>query len=174
MSSFNSQIQSLLLTLFITALLIFARPLSSSAALESSPAPQPSGDDISPPSPSPSPSPSLSPSPSPSPIVFSPPAPTPSDLSPPPASQAPAPGTDEKKSPTPAPAVAGDVNQRDVDDMESNEESSGGMSGPKKAGIALGVIAGVCIVGFSGFVYKKRQQNLRRSHFGSAARRDFL
>ncbi|KAJ0476967.1 hypothetical protein HanHA300_Chr13g0483181 [Helianthus annuus] len=57
---------------------------------------------------------------------------------------------------------------------EENKSSSGGMSGGKKAGIAIGVIAAACVVGFGGVLYKKRQQNIRRAEFSSAARREFL
>lgn len=48
------------------------------------------------------------------------------------------------------------------------------MSAGKKAGIALGVIVGVGVVGIAGFVYKKRQDNMRRSQYGYAARREIL
>jgi len=53
---------------------------------------------------------------------------------------------------------------------EQEESSTGrGMSGGQKAGIVLGVLIGACVVGFAGFVYKKRQQNVRRSQYGYAA-----
>ncbi|KAI3666845.1 hypothetical protein L6452_41883 [Arctium lappa] len=57
-------------------------------------------------------------------------------------------------------AVASDVASANVKTEESNEASSGGMSSGKKAGIAIGVIGAVCIVGFGGMLYKKRQYNI--------------
>lgn len=60
--------------------------------------------------------------------------------------------------------------------MKGTEEASagGGMNGGKKAGIAVGVIAAACLVGLGGLVYKKRQDNIRRSQYGYAARRELL
>ncbi|KAL5733482.1 hypothetical protein ACOSQ2_033174 [Xanthoceras sorbifolium] len=48
------------------------------------------------------------------------------------------------------------------------------MSGGQKAGIAVGVLAGAAVIGLGGMVYKKRRSNIRRAHFGQAARRSFL
>lgn len=48
------------------------------------------------------------------------------------------------------------------------------MSAGQKAGVAVGVIAGACIVGAGAFVYKKRQQNIQRAQFGYDARREIL
>lgn len=44
------------------------------------------------------------------------------------------------------------------------------MSGGKKAGIAIGVIAAAAAVGLAAVVYKKRQENIRRSRYGYNAR----
>lgn len=101
------------------------------------------------PSPSPSPSPSDSPS-------ISPPSP------------------DDHKSPSSSPSPspeASDLNHSDIKGIEEKKSSGGGgMSGGTKAGVAFGTIAAVCVVGLAGFVYKKRQENLRRSRYGYAAR----
>lgn len=165
--------------IFTLALLIllFNSPVSFSVdPPETSPSPSPDhGADV----PSLEPNKSLPPSPSlsPSPSVNSPPAPPPDlaqESSPSPA-PTPANSTEPlKKSPAPSPSEAGDVSHADSSDMEAGEESSEGMSGGKKAGIAIGVVAGVCIVGIGALVYKKRQQNIRRAQFGYAARRELL
>ncbi|VVA12251.1 PREDICTED: classical arabinogalactan [Prunus dulcis] len=52
--------------------------------------------------------------------------------------------------------------------------SSGGLSGGQKAGIVFGVLIGAGLIGFGGFVYKKRKDNMRRGRFGAAARTTFL
>ncbi|PWA39916.1 hypothetical protein CTI12_AA566830 [Artemisia annua] len=67
----------------------------------------------------------------------------------------------------------GDVSEN-VKSEERKEGGSGGMSGGKKAGIVVGVVAAVCFVGLAGVLYNKRQQNIRRAEFSSAARREFL
>ncbi|TYI90851.1 hypothetical protein E1A91_D03G151300v1 [Gossypium mustelinum] len=100
----------------------------------------------------------------------SPPAPmgpSPSDL---------APGNSPASSPAPSPADASDINHSDINAEGSEEKSGGdgGMSGGKKAGIVFGVVAAACLVGFGGLVYKKRQENIRRSQYGYAARSEFL
>lgn len=64
--------------------------------------------------------------------------------------------------------------QSNAGDLDAKGDSSGGMSGGKKAGVAIGVISAACIVGLGALVYKKRQQNIRRAQYGSAARREFL
>ena len=140
---------------------------SDSSEISPSPAPHSPSD-----SPSPSPTPAHSPpvdSPSPapasSPLGSSPPAPTPHADSPPSASPASSP------SPSPSPA-ADEVNHARVKDDDG--KSSGGMSAGKKAGIAVGVIAvaGVGVLGC--MVYRKRRQNIQRSEYGYAARRELL
>ncbi|XP_057483993.1 proline-rich receptor-like protein kinase PERK12 [Actinidia eriantha] len=131
------------------------------------PAPD-SGADFTPPPESPSPA-----SPSPSPGLRSPPAPPPDDSAPG-SSPTPSPA---KKSPSPAPAAPGDagtVNSHVNDGDEEQNESSGGLGGGQKAGIALGVVAGVCLVALGGILYRKRRQNIQRSQYGYAARRDIL
>lgn len=73
--------------------------------------------------------------------------------------------------------MAGDIsqdNQTTAGDLKSEKESSDGMNGGQKAGVAVGVIAGACIVGAGALVYKKRQQNIRRAQYGNAARREIL
>ncbi|KAJ6403290.1 hypothetical protein OIU84_015240 [Salix udensis] len=87
----------------------------------------------------------------------------------------PVPASDEDV-PAPAPTEASDIN---VDGGSGGEEEEGGeesegMSGGKKAGIAVGVIMAACLVGFGGLVYKKRQDNIRRTAYGHAARRELL
>lgn len=46
-----------------------------------------------------------------------------------------------------------------------------GVSGGQTAGIVIGVLAGVALIGFGALVFKKRQANIRRSRFGFAARK---
>jgi anaerobic C4-dicarboxylate transporter len=48
------------------------------------------------------------------------------------------------------------------------------MNGAKKGGIAIGVILAAGLVVVGGFVYKKRRDNIRRSQYGYAARREIL
>ncbi|KAG8387684.1 hypothetical protein BUALT_Bualt02G0046900 [Buddleja alternifolia] len=161
--------RTLSVALFFASLL-FAGTASSADSPELSPslAPQLPPEDTSP---SPSPSPAL---------ALSPPAPPPSDLAPTSSSPAPSPGDDDadsQNSPSPAPAEVGDINRADqsnAGDVEAKDESSGGMSGGKKAGIAIGVIGAACVAGVGVLVYKKRQQNIQRSQYGHAARREFL
>ncbi|GFZ20462.1 hypothetical protein Acr_28g0011670 [Actinidia rufa] len=131
----------------------------------SAPTPAPdSGAGFTPPPESPSPA-----SPSPSPGLRSPPAPPPDNSAP---GSSPA-----NKSPSPAPSAPGDagtVKSHVNDGGEEQNESSGGLGGGQKAGIALGVVAGVCLVALGGILYRKRQQNIQRSQHGYAARRDIL
>ncbi|GFP93764.1 hypothetical protein PHJA_001520800, partial [Phtheirospermum japonicum] len=128
---------------------------------------------------SPSPA-TASPAPYPAPSISSPPAPPPSDLAPKSLSPIPSPHEGAAafvKSPSPAPSVPGDVsheNEPNAADLGTNEESSSGMNGGHKAAVAIGVIAGACVVGAGALVYKKRQQNIWRSQYGNAARREIL
>ncbi|WCJ41029.1 hydroxyproline-rich glycoprotein family protein [Euphorbia peplus] len=161
---------------------LFTLPFTlSQISPESSPAPSPDSpaDSLpspttSPPSPSPSPEtspPSLPPSPT-SPIS-SPPAPPPSDLASPPAAT-PSP---EVPSPAPGPSqLLSDVNHSNNVEAGSTEEEDGssGMNGGKKAGITFGVIGAAAVVGVGALVYKKRQDNIRRSQYSYAARRELL
>jgi hypothetical protein len=66
-----------------------------------------------------------------------------------------------------------DINAKD--EGESKNESSG-MSGGKKAGIVIGVLLAAGVVAVGAFVFKKRNDNIRRSQYGEAARtrRDIL
>ncbi|XP_057473575.1 vegetative cell wall protein gp1-like [Actinidia eriantha] len=131
-----------------------------------SPPPELGGDSLAPP-----------PSPSPPPELSSPPAPPPSDLAP---GSSPSPAkspSKESPAPVPLPENPSDISsdRSEVNDVSAKEkESSGGMKGGEKAGIVFGVIAGACLVGFGGMVYKKRQDNIRRSQYGYAARTQFL
>uniref|UniRef100_A0A1J3GW23 Uncharacterized protein n=1 Tax=Noccaea caerulescens TaxID=107243 RepID=A0A1J3GW23_NOCCA len=164
-----------------TLMLVF---VSGEISTKSSPAPAP---DLpvdaadSPPIPAPSPK-AGSPSPSESPIEYSSPpepetkyspSPAPSDS---PSISPPLPSDDHPSlssppSPSPSPE-ASDVNHSsDITGVEEKKPSGGdGMSGGTKAGVAFGTIAAVCVVGVAGFVYKKRQDNIRRSRYGYAAR----
>ncbi|XP_022986136.1 proline-rich receptor-like protein kinase PERK12 [Cucurbita maxima] len=104
--------------------------------------------------------------------LHSPPAPPPSDLVP-----SPSPARVPSPSPNLAPTPAADSDFRNSISNNGgveSESSKGGMNGGKKAGIAVGVIAAACFVGIGGIVYKKRQDNIRRSQYGNAARSSFL
>ncbi|KAI3450559.1 hypothetical protein Pfo_007224 [Paulownia fortunei] len=156
-----SMIRTLSVTLFF-AFLLFAQPTFSADSPESSPSPSPllPPEDVSPPPATPSPSPAL---------INSPPAPPPSDLAPNSPSPAPYPGKT-----TLSTKNVSHEDQSNAGDLEAKDNSSGGMSGGKKAGVAIGVIAAASIVGVGALVYKKRQQNIRRSQYGNAARREIL
>ncbi|KAL2485698.1 classical arabinogalactan protein 1-like [Abeliophyllum distichum] len=173
------QILSVLLFAFVFSI----HPVFSADPPENSPSPSPHApaDALPPPVLSPA-TPSQSPSPAPSPFLSSPPAPPPSDLSPSP-SPAPSPETTDSsapdKSPTPAPAPAVADNaaheEANASNMETERDSSSsGMNGGQKAGVAVAVVAGACIVGLGALIYKKRKHNVRRSEYGYAARREIL
>ncbi|VFQ91484.1 unnamed protein product [Cuscuta campestris] len=66
---------------------------------------------------------------------------------------------------SPAPAAGAQI-ASDATNEGGQSSSEGGMSGGKKAGIAAGVISGVFVAGLAGKIYKKRQDNIRRAHFG--------
>ncbi|KAJ6408764.1 hypothetical protein OIU84_008458 [Salix udensis] len=132
----------------------------ANSPLLSPPLPSPSADTGSP-SDSPLASPPA-PSPSDSPLV-SPPAPPPSDLVP------------SGSAPASALTEGSELNHsNNVDAGSGDEGESKGMGGGKKAGIVVGVIVAACMVGLGGMVYKKRQNNIRRSDYGYAARREIL
>lgn len=158
--------------LFIFVSLVINDVFSLELSQQLSPSPSPESPENSPPLPSPTPFPhapasSLVESP-----LHSPPAPPPSDLTPTPS---PAPVPSLPPTPSPSPTADSDFsNSTSTGGGEDSEASKGGMNGGKKAGIAVGVIAAVCFVGIGGFVYKKRQDNIRRSQYGSAARSSFL
>lgn len=135
---------------------------------------------------SPSPAISLPPSnppesPSPASGISSPPSPPPPQSpSPSPSqSQSQSPESDDNpsKSPSPSPTRSAAADESpEVANIHEQKESStgGGISGGKKAGVVLGVLVGACVVGFAGFVYKKRQENIRRSQYGYAARSNMI
>lgn len=110
-----------------------------------------------------------SPSPAESPINYSsPPEPEHSPSNSPSTSP---PMPDDHSTPSSPSPEASDVNHSDITGVEEKKSSGGGgMSGGTKAGVAFGTIAAVCVVGLAGFVYKKRQDNIRRSRYGYAAR----
>ncbi|XP_047175144.1 vegetative cell wall protein gp1-like [Vigna umbellata] len=159
---------------FSALLLLLSFLVNIASAGESpGPAPPPEFSPSSPPRHSPSPhvappshnSPSEPPqSPSPAPSHHdSPPVPPPQENpSPSPAS-----------SPSPDAADDGGVNHADLAG-HNGKSSSEGMSSGKKAGIALGVIVGAGVVVLGAVVYKKRRQNMQRSQYGYAARRELL
>ncbi|OMO67472.1 hypothetical protein CCACVL1_20499 [Corchorus capsularis] len=98
----------------------------------------------------------------------------------PPAPVAPSPsdlegGKSPASSPAPSPD-ASDINHSNInaDGSEEYVGGGGGMSGGKKAGIVVAVLVAVCLVGLGGLVYKKRQDNIRRTQYGYAARREIL
>ena len=120
--------------------------------------------------PSPSPAPANTPShslsapnhpPASSPLVSSPPAPSP--LSPSPIS-----------APAPSPEDSTPLNHIDVDEKTEDSSTEGGMSGSKKAGIAIGIIVAASVLMLAAMVYKKRQQNLRRNQYNFGVRRDII
>ncbi|KAL2488796.1 classical arabinogalactan protein 1-like [Forsythia ovata] len=162
-ASFRTHIQILSLTLLFTVIFM-VQPVVSVDPPEYSPSPSPQPPDELSPSPA---SPSISHSVQDS----SPPAPPPSDSSP--ALSPASPDKSPSPSPTPAPEIAKDVNHANQAHFD-NLESSGGMKNGHKAGIALGVVAFACVFGIGAIVYKKRQQNIRRSEYGYDARREFL
>ncbi|KAL6199933.1 hypothetical protein ACLB2K_029715 [Fragaria x ananassa] len=90
------------------------------------------------------------------------------------AASPPAPPSSESPSPPPEPASDAPVPEPASDVSHSDISADGGMSVGKKAGIGVGVIVGVGLVGLGGFVYKRRQDNIRRSQYGYAAGREML
>uniref|UniRef100_A0A2P2QAZ9 Uncharacterized protein n=1 Tax=Rhizophora mucronata TaxID=61149 RepID=A0A2P2QAZ9_RHIMU len=102
-------------------------------------------------------------------------SPSPSDHFSPDSSPAEAPEHTESKAPAPEPTEASDINHSsNVEATDGTESESSGISGGKKASIVIGVIAAACFVGLGGFVYKKRQQNIRRSRYAATARTELL
>ncbi|KAF1001969.1 hypothetical protein AG4045_027095, partial [Apium graveolens] len=89
----------------------------------------------------------------------------------------PAPSPSNSTSPAPSPVSDGGVNHENQSTFDPDDEktlSSSGMSGGQKAGVALGVIAGACVVIVGGVLYKKRQNNIRRSQFGYTSRVEMI
>ncbi|XP_038894921.1 lysine-rich arabinogalactan protein 19-like [Benincasa hispida] len=157
----------------LSVLLLMQFSVSADSPAES-PAPPPQSGVDSPPRRSPS---SISSPPDASPRnapVNSPPSPPPTDLAPD-SSPIPPPPPSSSPAPSPPPTEASDISRSNViKENESDEESKDGMSGAQKFGIAIAVIAAVVLVGFGGVVYKKRRDNIRRSHYGYTARREIL
>ncbi|VFQ96598.1 unnamed protein product [Cuscuta campestris] len=125
-------------------------------------------------SPAPAPAPQSGPHADSPPPVFRSPSPSPSDA----ADRAPpAPPPlkfDVSASPAlaPDPDAVNDVSHADVE--EASGTTGGGMSRGRKAGIAVGVIAGACVVGIGAVVYKKRQRNILRSRYGYGGEREMV
>ncbi|XP_010934350.3 uncharacterized protein [Elaeis guineensis] len=136
----------------------------------------------SPASPTPLTAPSMGPSapspashtPSPAPAM-GPSAPSPA-FSPENSDSPPAPPVAPASSPSPTPSPANGVvrNGEKSDEHAEVGESSSGMSGGKKAAIAVGVLSAAAVVGLGALVYKKRRDNIRRSRYGYATRREML
>ena len=94
-------------------------------------------------------------------------APTPSPASPSPLADSPS-----SEPPLPSDEESG-VPPQKVDQESSlaaqakaTESGGGGMSGGHKAGLAVGLFLAAALVGVGAFVYKKRQDNLRRAQYG--------
>ncbi|CAH1437947.1 unnamed protein product [Lactuca virosa] len=77
-------------------------------------------------------------------------------------------------SPAPEPEEARNTTASNVESEKPKDSSSKGLTSGKKAGISIGVIAAVCVVGFGGMLYKKRKQNIHRAQLGYIAREDFI
>lgn len=88
----------------------------------------------------------------------------------------PSPSYEQDESPAPSPDGASDINHSNInaDISEDMTGGDGGMRGGKTAGIVVVVVIAACLVGFGGLVYKKRQDNIRRSQYEYAARREIL
>ncbi|XP_010510622.1 PREDICTED: vegetative cell wall protein gp1-like [Camelina sativa] len=165
-------------------------PLPPSSSPEAdSPLPpsfSPEADSPQPPASSPEP---LADSPSPSPPPpqpESPPAPSPSPSSP---GQAPAPApsdddddddsdpeTEYAPSPAPELGMSNDIKASDEggDEFEDTNGEDSGMSGLKKAGIAIGTILGVGAIVIGALVYKKRRDNMARARYTYFTEGEFL
>lgn len=108
------------------------------------------------PSPSPSPSPSShgspSPSPYPNPLTSGPPSPPPFS----------------------APSESPDSSLLADEQKIEHSKSSSGMSTGRKAGVAVAVVFGVAFAAGGFVIYKKRQENILRSQYGYAVRRELL
>ncbi|XP_059626774.1 vegetative cell wall protein gp1-like [Cornus florida] len=165
-----ARLHKLAFVALVTLMLVQLTVSADLPEISPSPAPKLPEGPVSPPPDAGSPS-----NPSPSPDFSSPPSPPPSDSAPG-SSPTPSP-TNTTSTPAPAPTNASDVIKSDVNanaNAEESKESSGGLKVGQKAGIALGVIVGAGVVVVGIVVYKKRQQNIQRSQFGYAARREIL
>ncbi|XAR59965.1 hypothetical protein NMG60_11033162 [Bertholletia excelsa] len=150
-------------TMFLLALLSVHVALRADPTQAApSPAPAPASNAASPPpaNPSPTPTPTPTPTPSPSPSAGSSSSPAPSPRG---------------HAPDSSPSPSGTVTSRSgVSPVGEGKKSSGGLTSGQKAGIAIGVIAALGVVVVGAIVYRKRQQNIRRSQYGYAARRELL
>lgn len=146
--------------LFFAMLALHRSLAEDSPTASPAPAPVTGADDFSPPAPAPTPD---TPSRTPPQDASSPPSPPPSDLG----SPAPSPADANASAPASDSEVAKDVRQ-----ASTSEEKSSGRG--KKVGIAVGVVAGACVVGLGALVYKKRRDNIRRSQYGQDARGSLL
>ncbi|KFK32296.1 hypothetical protein AALP_AA6G224100 [Arabis alpina] len=132
-----------------------------------SPEPEPPADTPSPPPPPPPPSQPDFPS-APSPSPGSAPAPAPSDDDDDSDDDDSEPETEYFPSPAPAPEMGIAAEIKASEDGEEYDEPSGedsGMSGLKKAGIAIGTILGVGAIVIGVLIYKKRRDNLTRARY---------
>ncbi|KAJ4970691.1 hypothetical protein NE237_003790 [Protea cynaroides] len=161
------------LLLVITLLLIVDLHFAVSAETpQFSPVPAPESGGSNSPSPK-----SDAPAPGPSTDFNSPPSPPPADMVPtyPPPTPAPSPVT--SPSPSLSPSDASDINQGAANNETADSQvssSGGGLKGGPKAGIAIAVILGACIVGLVAIIYKKRKENVRRSQYSYAVGRELL
>lgn len=64
---------------------------------------------------------------------------------------------------SPGPAPSSDSEDQVVASADKNKEGS---SGGHKAGTVIGVMFGAFVVSFAGWIYKKRQDNIRRTNYG--------
>lgn len=55
-----------------------------------------------------------------------------------------------------------------------SKKKSGSLSGGQTAGVVIGILAALGLLILGSLVYKKRQSNIKRGRFGSAARRASL
>uniref|UniRef100_A0A7N0V6P1 Uncharacterized protein n=1 Tax=Kalanchoe fedtschenkoi TaxID=63787 RepID=A0A7N0V6P1_KALFE len=96
------------------------------------------------------------------------PAPTP-EPGVPPASPPPPPQSSNPAAPPPPPPSTGSGGNGSPGKKKSAE-----LSGGQTAGVVIGVLAALGLLVLGSLVYKKRRNNIRRSRYGSAARRASL
>ncbi|KAK1411969.1 hypothetical protein QVD17_32860 [Tagetes erecta] len=85
----------------------------------------------------------------------------------------PVPSSSQSPSSSPSPfSFSDETVESEIEDAK--DSSSGGMSRGKKVGVAFGLLAAACLVGFGGMVYRKRQQNIRRTRYSQSARLEFF
>ncbi|CAN1141638.1 hypothetical protein LINPERPRIM_LOCUS25607 [Linum perenne] len=76
--------------------------------------------------------------------------------------------------PAPAPSKSADAMVDDDGQVAVGEDESEGMGHGKKVGIAFGLVAMTCMVGFRGIIYRKRQENIRRVGYRYVAGTELL